>query len=148
MTNYYLPQQTWGTNSPQFIPQQYTPIPIKEPETNSFVWIQGGKAAAQAYPVAPGNDVLLRDSEQPVIYLKSTDKNGKPQPMQTYRIVEEEEADEKPIMSEFIKKDDLNDYVKREDLDDVFKELQGIKDTLLDIQTRPESSDNNNRRCK
>ena len=147
--NYLMPQQTWA-NPTQLIPQQYiTPIPLptqdKELDVNNYVWIQG-KTAAQAYPVAPGNDVLLRDSEEPVIYLKSTDKDGKPHPMQTYRMVEEEEIEIKPDTSEFIKKEDLNDYAKHEDLEDIFKELQGIKDTLLDLQTAPEQSDNNNAR--
>ena len=154
MNNYYMPQPVWGNPNAtaQIIPQQYLPpqIPIqpKDSDGNSFVWIQGGKTVALAYPVAPGQTVGLRDSENPVIYVKSTDDSGKPQPMETFKKVEEEEIEETTNTVEFIKKEDLSDYAKKSDIEDIFKDLQGIKDTLLEIQTapEPEASDNNNTR--
>lgn len=154
MNNYYVPQPVWGNPNAttQIIPQQYLPsqIPIqpKESDNNGFVWIQGGKTVAQAYPVAPGQTVGLRDSENPVIYVKSTDDNGKPRPMEVFKRVEEEEIEEPINAVEFIKKEDLFDYVKKSDIEDIFKDLQGIKDALLEIQTAPEyeAPDNNNTR--
>ena len=148
--NYLMPQQTWA-NPTQLIPQQYlTPLPLPSQEKeNGIVWIQGGKATAQAYPVAPGEDIVLRDSENPFAYFKSVGKDGKPQPMEIFQKVENEVIEKQEDLSEFIKKEDLNDYATHKDLDDIFKELQGIKETLLDLQTAPDQSDNgNNRRWK
>lgn len=75
----------------QTIPQM-TP-PIAQPQvSNSFAWVQG-EASAKAYPVAPGNTILLMDSEAPILYMKSTDMSGRPLPMETRYLVSKEEFD-------------------------------------------------------
>ena len=62
-----------------------------QPPTSSFAWIQGGKATANAYPVAPGNTVYLIDSELPIMFKKSADQTGRLLPMETVYLVSEEE---------------------------------------------------------
>lgn len=44
---------------------------------NTYQWVQG-EEAAKALPVAPGTEVMLMDSEAPVIYKKSADASGRP----------------------------------------------------------------------
>lgn len=40
-----------------------------------------GEAAAKSYPVAPGQLAILIDTEDPVIYTKTTDQFGRPLPI-------------------------------------------------------------------
>lgn len=44
---------------------------------NPMMWVQG-EAGAKAFMVAPGNTVVLWDSEENVIYIKSADPAGMP----------------------------------------------------------------------
>lgn len=46
-------------------------------QNGSPIWIQG-EAAAKSYLVAPNSTVVLFDSEQQTIYLKSADASGMP----------------------------------------------------------------------
>ena len=58
---------------PATYPQYY-----QQPQQNgSPIWIQG-EAAAKSYLVAPNTTVVLFDSEQQTIYLKSADPSGMP----------------------------------------------------------------------
>ena len=53
--------------------------PIQQPANNSneIIWVQG-ESAAKSYIVAPGNTVILWDSENPVLYIKTADSSGIP----------------------------------------------------------------------
>ena len=69
---------------PVHYPMQYPPTmlaqsaaPAPEPQGNGMIWIQG-EAGAKAFPVAPGASVVLWDSENPHIYIKSAALNGIP----------------------------------------------------------------------
>ena len=83
-------------NNPGFVyptyPQQQsqTAIPNQPQSQNTFVWIQG-EDAARSYPVAPGNTVVLIDSDKPVMYMKTTDLSGRPQPMEIRYLVNKED---------------------------------------------------------
>lgn len=50
------PQYNYGTYQPQ--PQQMSYQQSQQPQGQSIVWVQG-EAGAKAYPVAPGQSVLL-----------------------------------------------------------------------------------------
>ena len=65
---------------PQYYPQyQQAGTQMSSPQQNNpFIWIQGGVAGAQSYQVAPNNTVVLWDSEEQSIYIKSADMQGKP----------------------------------------------------------------------
>ena len=68
---------------PQYYPQysQMSPTPMSgtsQQQNNPFIWIQGGIAGAQSYQVAPNNTVILWDSCENVIYIKSADAYGMP----------------------------------------------------------------------
>lgn len=67
------------------------------PSAGSIIWVQG-KAGAEAYPVAPGNKVMLMDSKDPIVYVKSADMTGRPMPLVIYDLIERKESEEtKPI---------------------------------------------------
>lgn len=92
--NYYSPfYQSTGTpyiNQPMQAnaPQVNTP-PINSPvqQNNGITWVQG-EASAKSYPVLAGQSILLMDSENPVMYIKSTDQSGMPLPLRIFDYTE------------------------------------------------------------
>lgn len=68
-------------------------------QNQSIIWVQG-EAGAKAYPVAAGQSVLLMDSEDAVLYVKSTDQTGRPLPMESYDLVKRESVVNMPQISQ------------------------------------------------
>jgi len=82
----------YGNYYPQFYPNA-NPIvpPIPQPTVqNGITWVQG-ENAAKSYPVGAGQSVLLMDSENPVMYIKSTDQSGVPLPLRIFDYTERTE---------------------------------------------------------
>lgn len=77
-------------NGPYTVPQTVTPIQNQPQVQNTFAWIQG-EEAARNYPVAPGNTIVLIESDKPIMYMKSADLSGRPQPIQIRYLVSEED---------------------------------------------------------
>lgn len=79
---------------------------------NGIIWIQG-EAGAKSYLVAPGNTVMLMDSEATVFYIKSADASGVPLPLRIfdYKERKSEEAQPTPAAS------DSKEYITREEFD-------------------------------
>lgn len=100
-----------------YYPQQNFNSPI-------CAYVQG-EAAAKAYPVAPGQFAVLIDTELPVIYTKTTDQFGRPQPIKILDYVERVENTNEPKKSE--------DYVSKADFDNFKNE---IKELLKNNQNR------------
>lgn len=76
----------------------------------SCAYVQG-EAAAKAYPVAPGQFVVLIDTEDPVIYTKTTDQFGRPMPIRILDYVERVDTPvEQPKNSEYITKSDFDKF--------------------------------------
>lgn len=104
------------------------PTPQPQPQTTGIIWVQG-EAAAKAYPVAPGSNVLLMDSEGECFYIKSTDASGMPQPLRVFEY--KEIAYTQPSlpqnnMSNASAPVDFNpdEYVKREELEALKQQLE------------------------
>lgn len=82
-------------NLAQMRNNQYMQIPQMQPmqqtqnqqSSNGIIWVQG-EEGAKAYMVAPGNSVLLMDSENSAFYIKSTDNSGMPMPLRIFDYVE------------------------------------------------------------
>lgn len=102
--------------------QNVSPTP---PSNNSINWVQG-ENSAKAYPVAPGNSVLLMDSEESVMYIKSTDQSGMPLPL---RIFDYTERTSNKHVADIAKPN--NEYVSRSEFDafreDITKTIKGIR---------------------
>ena len=69
------------TSYQPFIPQQQMPqvpqTPQPQQNNNQMIWVQG-ETGAKSYLLAPTTTLPLWDSENQVIYLKSTDASGMP----------------------------------------------------------------------
>lgn len=101
----------------------YTSVPTSPQTPNAgFVWVQG-EEAAKAYPVAPGNKVLLMDSDNPVLYVKTADNTGRPMPLETYDLVLRVNKTQGPSM-------DLSSYVRKDEIEEL------IVATLNDIRSK------------
>ena len=96
-------------NGPYTIPTTTTPMQTQN--QNTFAWIQG-EEAAKSYPVAPGNTIVLIDSDKPVMYMKTTDLSGRPQQMQIRYLVSKEDYDKIQNGSSFSENDEK--YVTKE----------------------------------
>lgn len=69
MATFTTPYQTYPYQTPQ--------VAIPPQPQSPMIWVKGA-AQAESYPVAPNATVILWDSEQDTIYIKSTDVLGKP----------------------------------------------------------------------
>lgn len=72
---------------PQMQPMQSMQQAQNQQSNNGIIWVQG-EEGAKAYMVAPGNSVLLMDSENSAFYIKSTDNSGMPMPLRIFDYVE------------------------------------------------------------
>ena len=75
------PQPNYMNYQPQ-IPQQ-----SQQHQSNGIVWVQG-ENAAKSYPVAPGNTLLMLDSEDSIFYIKTVDASGMPAPLRMFSFTE------------------------------------------------------------
>ena len=66
------------------------PMQVQQPN-NGLIWVQG-ESGAKSYLVAPGNTVMLMDSEGERFYLKSADASGMPMPLRIFEYKETNEA--------------------------------------------------------
>lgn len=116
---FYQPANTPYVNQPmQAGIGQNTTAPLNNtaPQGNGITWCQG-EAGAKSYPVLAGQSVLLMDSENPVMYIKSTDQSGMPLPLRIFDYTERK-SDVTPNSALAQPK---MDYVSRDEFD-AFKE--------------------------
>lgn len=85
---------------------------LKAQQQSSPIWVQG-EAAAKSYPVAPGNTVLLMDSEQSRFFMKTTDQSGMPLPLRIFEFTEVTNIPAAPVMdtSQFVRRDELQEIL-------------------------------------
>ena len=114
-----------------YYPQQYNP---QSQGNNSIIWVQG-EAGAKSYMVAPNSTVQLWDSENQVIYLKSSDASGMPSMR---------------ILDYTIRSEASNSHVKtfseHEAIIPIREELNALKSRIDDLQSRFDSAFNQPRR--
>lgn len=131
--NYGLPAPNYQT--PIAYQQQYpqvqqtvsqTPIMANQNRSAGILWVQG-EAGAKAYPVAPGNSVLLMDSESDCFYIKSTDASGIPMPLRVFNYVEIVQTQQKETPESNI---DTSQLVYQDDLDKLRQELRQALEEL------------------
>lgn len=128
--NNYFPQYQ------QAYPQGYYNMPQNQPQMpqnapaqsgNGITWVQG-EAAAKSFPVGIGQSVLLMDSEESVMYIKSTDQSGMPQPL---RIFDYTERNSSKTESAIAKNMSSDDFVSRKEFnefrEDVKRSIKGIR---------------------
>lgn len=126
--NYYMGYQPgyYPGAVPDTLQQFKAPYQPQQPPQqggNGLVWVQG-EAGAKSYLVAPGNTVMLMDSEEQVFYLKSADASGMPMPLRAFVYTEkgaqpQAEAPKAFDPDRFVTREELEkrlaDIVKKED---------------------------------
>ena len=85
---------------------------------NTFAWVYGD-AGAEAFPVAPGKTVLLMHYSEPILYVKSTDMNGRPLPMEVYELVRRNGGGYSQAQGQIPMQPqvNMNEYVKKSELE-------------------------------
>lgn len=83
---YYMP----NLQMPQAQTQQQPMYNVPSPTTSNsgLIWVQG-ETGAKSYLVAPGQTVMLMDSEDNRFFLKSSDNSGMPLPLRIFRYSEQ-----------------------------------------------------------
>lgn len=100
-----------------YAPQMQQP---QQQASNGLIWVQG-EAGARGYMVAPGQSVLLMDSERQTMYLKSADGAGMP----TMRIYDYTERVAQPVQA--APQSAAANYATREEVDALRKEIAALK---------------------
>ena len=103
----------------QFKSPYQPPQPQPQPNSSGLIWVQG-ESGAKSFMVAPGQSVLLMDSEAMVFYIKTADASGVPLPLRTFHYTETVPgavAPEKPP------EEPKPDYVTREEFEARVAEL-------------------------
>ena len=104
------------------------------PQQNSpFIWIQGGIAGAQSYQVAPNNTVVLWDSEQQTIFIKSADMQGKP----SMRILDYTIRSEAPKTAQNALSGTNTQTPTREDLNALQSQIDSLKQQIERMNNEP-----------
>ena len=112
--------------------QQPQQMPMAQPtqqNNNGITWVQG-ENAAKSYPVAPGNSILLMDSESSVMYIKSTDQSGMPQPLRIFDYTERTQGrTNQGRVSETVP---TGDYVSQDELNALKDEFEAFRHEISD----------------
>lgn len=131
----YQPMQM-SNNYPQMQPQMNYNQAMSQQQQQGIIWVQG-EAAAKAYPVAAGSNVLLMDSEGECFYIKSTDASGMPLPLRVFEY--KEIVHTQPQISNtgnYSGNFNPNEYVKKEELEEVKKQIQQMNSNSQHILER------------
>lgn len=98
-------------------PQQIPANPMAGSAQNGMIWVNGGKAEADSYLVAPNSAVALWDANNPVVYLRKADSTGKPSTV-VYDLVERTDTPPAQAAPQI----DLSRYVTIDQLEDILAE--------------------------
>lgn len=117
---FYPPQQQTGLNYVNYTQQN-------NQQNNRIIceYVQG-EEAAKSYPVAPGQFAVLLDIEKPVIYTKTTDQFGRPQPIKILDYVERVQTPAPAsTQTNFVSKDDFDAF--KNEIKDLLRPRQNYK---------------------
>ncbi len=97
---------------------------------NNILWVDG-EVGAKAYPLYGFNSgvILMDREEEDVVYIKTTDSQGRPT-TQRYKLIPEQKQEKQQIK--------LEDYVRKDELQDLIKSImQPAKEGDTNEQTIP-----------
>ena len=85
-----------------------------------------GEAGAKSYIVAPGNTVMLMDSESERFYIKSADASGMPLPLRVFAYQElTQQGIQAPVVAEQV---NPNNFITREEFEHRIASLTAQKE--------------------
>ena len=114
--NFYQPMNFRQPMAP--MPQQ---MPPQVPAVQEDTLYVPNEQAAEAYLMAPNSYVRLWDANQPIFYVKRTDAQGRPYPMEKYTY---QKAAERPVEEP---KDLTAQFVTREEFEALRAKLEPKK---------------------
>lgn len=92
-------QPMYGGYMPQAMPDQLAQLraqQMPQPAAQGTpIWVQG-EGGAKSFLVAPGQSLILMDSEAEVFYIKSTDASGVPLPLRVFDYKERVSGAQRP----------------------------------------------------
>lgn len=91
--------------------------PQPQQNQSGIQWVQG-EAGAKSFLVAPGQAILLMDSEAQQFFIKSADQSGMPQPLRVFTYQEVTHGRQTAMQ-------DMSGYVTREELETRLAALTG-----------------------
>lgn len=102
-------------------------------DTSGMIWVQG-EAGARSYWVAPGQSVILVDSEQwalgkYVFYIKSMDNSGMPLPLKILDAAERNSTQSTSAAAQNVSNVDMSNYITREEFEEKIASLTTNKKT-------------------
>ena len=122
--NNYFPQYY-----PSAQPQINMQPQLQTQQNNGITWVQG-ENAAKSYPVVAGQSILLMDSENPVMYIKSTDQSGMPLPLRIFDYTERTELRSQSVQEQKI------DYISRNEFEAFRDEIRAeLKQSISNTST-------------
>ena len=95
-----------------------------QPQSSGINWVQG-EAGAKSYAIAPGQSVLLMDSENNVFYIKSSDGSGMPMPLRIFDYTERTQQQQKQTNIQT-----NNEYITRKEFEKRLSELKNAKQSV------------------
>ena len=104
---------------PQTYPQSY---PQFQQQNNPIIWIQGIESA-RAYQIVPNSTVVLFDSEDQSIYIKSADMQGRP----SMRILDYTIRSEAPRTAQNALSGNDAQIPTKEDINALQSQIDGLK---------------------
>lgn len=111
----YMPQAMPDQLAQLRAQQQFNPQMPAQPQAqqNTPIWVQG-EAGAKSFLVAPGQSLILMDSEAEVFYIKSTDASGVPLPLRIFDYKERAASAQRPVQAA---QNPAMEYVTRAEFD-------------------------------
>ena len=114
-----------------FYPQYQQPTipqyPTFTPQQNQITWVQGVEGA-KAYPVGAGNSVLLMDSDNQYLYIKSADNTGLPSlRIFEYKEILEKKENQAPAI-------DMSLFVTKDEFDKTIASLKPKKKKIIEVE--------------
>ncbi len=111
--------------APQYQMPQAAPPTVSQ-QQNGIIWVQG-EAGAKSYLVAPGQSVLLMDSEGSAFYIKSTDLSGMPLPLRIFDYTERNGTQGIPAAVQNTSNIDMTNYITRGEFEEKLASLTSQK---------------------
>jgi len=131
MPNLYYGQQSYTPVSNMPIPQQsYSPSPQQTQPAQGMIWVDG-EVGAKAYQMPQGwpsgSPIALWDTNDTVIYLKSNNQMGMPNPLQKIHYTLEENKNQSMLPAGGMSgTPDMQNYVTKSDFEQMKNELKEL----------------------
>lgn len=122
----FMPQQAMPDQLAQLRAQQQfsSQMPAQQQaQQGTPIWVQG-EAGAKSFLVAPGQSLILMDSEAEVFYIKATDQSGVPLPLRIFDYKERVMGAQRPVQAAHAP---AVEYVTRAEFDALVARIAEIK---------------------